>query len=145
MLVCLSTSPTAPTRTPHYSPLLHVTILLCGSHLVDDPLVASDSTRGILLEVAHKYLLVEGDRPSLSTIKGALMLGQYYTAERLLGLGYVYTGMAMRFSHMRTCRNRMEFGLTIVGLSLPKESSLLGSQEEEDRNHMHWSLQLYDK
>lgn len=101
MLACLSERSNSVSRTPHYSPFLHITVLLCGTHLINDPDAASTQTRAVLLEYAHKYLLAEGDRPSLSTIKGALMLGQYYTAERLLGLGYMYTGMAMRFSHMR--------------------------------------------
>jgi hypothetical protein len=101
MIACLSNCSNAAARTPHYSPLLHVTVLLCGSHLVDDPIATSEQSRAVLLKAAHKCLLAEGDHPSLSTIKGALMLGQYYTAERLLGLGYMYTGMAMRFSHMR--------------------------------------------
>jgi hypothetical protein len=100
MVACLSDPTNTVTRTPHYSPLLHITTLLCGTHLVDDTVGSSEQSRAALLELAHEYLLSEGDRPSLSTIKGSLMLGQYYTAERLLGLGYMYTGMAMRFSHM---------------------------------------------
>lgn len=101
MHACLSLTPgSGPTRTSHYSPVLHNALLASACQLSDD-IRANDSVAAALLRASQHELFIEGDRPTLSTIQGVLLIANYFTCIGKHGLGYFYAGIALRMCNTR--------------------------------------------
>ena len=101
MRICLSDhGDLAPTRTSHYSPVLHNALLASACEISDDPR-ADDEAAAALMRASQHQLFIEGDRPTLSTVQGVLLIANYFTCIGKHGLGYFYSGIAFRMCN--TC------------------------------------------
>lgn len=103
MQKCL-TGPTTM-RTSSYSPVLQNAILAVACQLTDD--LRASSAAGSLLRASQHELFIEGDRPTLSTIQGVLLIAIFFTCEGKHRLGYFYAGIAIRMCHTCTFRCSM--------------------------------------
>ena len=97
----LPSLPPPRSRTSYYSPVLHNAILAVACELSDDPRAGNKEVGATLLRASQHELFVEGDRPTLSTVQGVLLIGHYFTCIGKHGLGYFYTGIAIRMCHTR--------------------------------------------
>lgn len=103
MAACLGSSlPSPPTRLSGYSPLLHNAILALACALSDDRRAKESSAPKSLARQAKAFVEDEGERPTLSTLQGLLLVGSFHSGNRLQGLGYIYSGIAFRMSQTRT-------------------------------------------
>lgn len=103
MAACLGSSlPSPPTRLSGYSPLLHNAILALACALSDDRRAKDSSAPKSLARQAKAFVEDEGERPTLSTLQGLLLVGSFHSGNRLQGLGYIYSGIAFRMSQTRT-------------------------------------------
>jgi hypothetical protein len=96
----LNTTQSHRKRTSHYSPVLHNAILAIACEYSDDPRASNEEVGALLLRAAQHELFAEGDRPSLSTVQGTLLMGQYFMCNGKHGLGYFYAGIALRMSQI---------------------------------------------
>jgi hypothetical protein len=101
MQKCLAACPSAPSRTSRYSSLLHNAILACACDLSDDPRATDPANQRRLEERCQRELFIEAERPTLSTVHGVMLIGNYVTSCAQHGLGYMYTGIGIRMSHTR--------------------------------------------
>ena len=88
-------------RRAHYSPLLHNAVLSLGLAYSDDPNLAGNEYRKRFAAEAVKYINSEAERPLISTVLGLLALGNFFCSSGLSGLGYLYSGMALRSAQTR--------------------------------------------
>lgn len=79
--------------------MLHNTILLCGTDFSDDPRARDPTVIERLIQQSRDELYNEAERPSLPAVQGAILLGNYLTSANQHGLGYMYTGVAIRMTH----------------------------------------------
>jgi len=98
MYACLSMS-NGPSRTSSYSPMLHNAIILCGTDFSTDSRAKDSVVIESLVKQCRDELYREAERPSLPTVQGVIILGNYLTSANQHGLGYMYTGVAIRMSH----------------------------------------------
>ena len=96
MMRCLI-SPSV-TRSANYSPLLHNAILATACIQHEDPRCDAAAAEAFV-QKSQQYLNEEGSRPMLSTCQGIQLIGSYYTSLSNQGLGYLYTGIAIRMTH----------------------------------------------
>lgn len=73
-------------RTPHYSPMLHNTLLAVSTNFSDDPYIRDPKTRQYFVNVALDCLQAECRKPDLSLIHAFAFLGTYYAdvGDRIL-------------------------------------------------------------
>jgi hypothetical protein len=101
MYTCLSIEGgSRSSRTSHYSPVLHNALLASACQLSEDSR-ANDGVAAALLRASQHELFIEGDRPTLSTIQGVLLIANYFTCIGKHGLGYFYAGIALRMCSTR--------------------------------------------
>lgn len=97
MATCLADpSSSSSNRTSSYSLLLHYALLGLGCWNCDDPRTFDSSVSAWFIERAQTFLNVEGEHPTLSTLQGLLVIGNYYTCANRPNLGFLYAGIAIR-------------------------------------------------
>lgn len=102
MHLCLTRpSCNPPSRTSSYSSVLHNAILAAACEFCNDMRASDAMVYESLLKTAQRELLIEGDRPTLSTVQGAILIGNCLTCASKHGLAYLYTGIAIRMCHTR--------------------------------------------
>lgn len=87
----------ATARTSHYSPLLHLVALAIACSYSDDPR-ASRAVSQQLVEEAKSRLDEEGERPTIATLRGLLLIGSWHSGNGLQGLGNLYSGIGFRMA-----------------------------------------------
>ncbi|GAA6008086.1 hypothetical protein JCM11491_001876 [Sporobolomyces phaffii] len=122
-------------RTSHYSPLLHLTLLAVATSYSDDPR-ASQAASLALVTNAKAFLDEEGERPTIATLRGLLLLGSWHSGNALQGLGNVYSGIAFRM-----CRT---LGLGIDSRAFVR-SGLLSEPLQRTRDYAMWTAFIQDK
>ncbi|GAA5984765.1 hypothetical protein JCM10908_003494 [Rhodotorula pacifica] len=100
LCLCASSS-SSPPRTSNYSPLLHNALLSLAVSFSDDPRILSDKTAlsEALATRAKSEIEREGERPTLATLQGLLLIGSHGSGSGRQGLGYIYSGIALRMLH----------------------------------------------
>ncbi|KAJ7695778.1 hypothetical protein B0H17DRAFT_1055535 [Mycena rosella] len=112
-----------PPRTPHYSPMLHNTLLAVSAIFSDNPYIRDPKTRQYFINVALDSLQAECRKPDLSLIHAFAFLGTYYAdlGDRILG--DLFFGMSSRIS-----------------MSLGLGNGLITHDEMLARNWAHWTV-----
>lgn len=103
LAVCLGagSSASSPPRTSNFSPLLHNALLSLACSFSDDPRIFSDKAAisDALAAQAKSELEREGERPTLATLQGLLLIGSHGSGSGRQGIGYIYSGIAFRMLH----------------------------------------------
>ncbi|GAA6059217.1 hypothetical protein JCM10212_006610 [Sporobolomyces blumeae] len=136
MATCLSLStPCPPSRTSYFSPLLHSALLAIACAYSDDPRTdASISTE--LVASAKRCLDDEGERPTIATLRGLLLVGSWHSGNGRQGSGNIFAGIALRMSQT--------LGLGIDSRAFVR-SGILTESLQRSRDFAMWSAYLQDK
>ncbi|GAA5948610.1 hypothetical protein JCM21900_005189 [Sporobolomyces salmonicolor] len=101
LALCLSiNSHNPPSRTSNYGPLLHNAILAIACSYSDDPRVRGTTASADLATRAKRALEDEGERPTLATVEGLLLVGSWHSGNGKQGLGYIWGGSGLRLSQV---------------------------------------------
>ncbi|GAA5899523.1 hypothetical protein JCM8208_000581 [Rhodotorula glutinis] len=137
MAICLGSSlPSPPTRLSGYSPLLHNAILALACALSDDQRAKESGAAKSLARQAKALVEEEGERPTLSTLQGLLLVGSFHSGNRLQGLGYLYSGVGFRMSQT------LGLGIDCSGLV---RRGVLTEAIKTSRDRAMWSAFTQDK
>ncbi|KAJ7130300.1 hypothetical protein C8R44DRAFT_775288 [Mycena epipterygia] len=120
-----------PPRTPHYSAMLHNTLLAVSANFSDNSYIRDPKTRQYFINVALDCLQAECRKPDLSLIHALAFLGTYYAdiGDRILG--DLFFGMSSRTS--------MSLGLGVNPTAWVK-SGLMTHDDMLARNWAHWTI-----
>lgn len=134
MIACLGDGPAE--RTCSYSALLHNAILGFGCWACDDPRTHDHEVSGWLIARASGYFNDEGENPTLSTLQGLLIIGQYYTCANKVNLGYLWAGIALKVS----CTLGLE-----VDCAPQVAKGVMTERSRQARIRTFWTCFLVDK
>ncbi|GAA5944992.1 uncharacterized protein JCM15063_000595 [Sporobolomyces koalae] len=136
LLSCSSEDRTSTTsRSSHYSPLLHLVLLAIACAYSDDRR-ASRANSQLLVTAAKAHLDDEGERPTIATLRGLLLLGSWHSGNGLQGLGNIYSGMGFRMSQT--------LGLGIDSRAFVR-SGVLSKALQRTRDYAMWTCYVQDK
>lgn len=142
LALCLTSAssegPPPPSRTSNYSPLLHNALLALACSFSDDPRIAGnkDATSDALAARAKAEIDREGERPTLATLQGLLLIGSHGSGSSRQGLGYIYSGIAFRMLHT--------LGLAI-DCSSYVERGILTEETRTARDRTLWVCTIQDR
>lgn len=94
MHLALYTSP--PSKTPHYSPMLHNAILAIALAFSDNPVLRRTETRSRFAHEAKQCVEQEGTSPTVATVQALLHIASYHSTAAEHNLGWAFGGMALR-------------------------------------------------
>lgn len=137
MNTCLSAAPgTSLVRTSFYSPLLHNAILGLGCWNCDDSRTHDPDVAEWFIARAQAAINAEGEHPTLSTLQGLLVTGNYFTCANKPNLGYLYAGIAIRASST--------LGLEVDCSPHVRRGNMTEAMRRE-RVRTYWACYLVDK
>ncbi|KAJ7465253.1 hypothetical protein FB451DRAFT_433027 [Mycena latifolia] len=119
-----------PPKTPHYSPMLHNSLLAISAIFSDNSYIREPKTRQCFINVALDSLQAECRKPDLSLIHSFAFIGTYYADVGDRILGDLFLGMSSRIS--------ATLGLRVDSSAWVK-SGLMTHEEMLARNWAHWS------
>ncbi|GAA5982315.1 hypothetical protein JCM5350_006141 [Sporobolomyces pararoseus] len=122
-------------RTSNYSPLLHLVILAIACSYSDDDRT-SHTVSQLLVTAAKSHLDEEGERPTIASLRGLLLLGSWHSGNGLQGLGNLYSGIGFRMSQT--------LGLGIDCRSFVRKQ-LLSENLQRTRDYAMWTAYIQDK
>ncbi|GAA5881803.1 hypothetical protein JCM16303_006460 [Sporobolomyces ruberrimus] len=122
-------------RSSHYSPLLHLVILAIACAYSDDS-SASQTVSQTLVANAKASIDSEGERPTIATLRGFLLLGSWHSGNGLQGLGNLYSGIGFRMSQT--------LGLGIDSRSFVR-TGVLSESLQRTRDYAMWTSYIQDK
>ncbi|GAA5900029.1 uncharacterized protein JCM6883_006067 [Sporobolomyces salmoneus] len=122
-------------RTSHYSPLLHLVVLAIACPYSDDAR-ASRTASQQLVTTAKSHLDEEGERPTIATVRGLLLMGSWHSGNGLQGLGNLYSGIGFRMC--------MTLGLGIDCRSFVRRG-VLSESLQRTRDYTMWTAYIQDK
>lgn len=139
LALCLSTSSDSePPRTSNYSALLHNALLSLACSYTNDPRITENkrTISDTLAGRAKAEIEREGERPTLATLQGLLLIGSHGSGSSRQGLGYIYSGIAFRMLHT--------LGLGI-DCSSYVERGILAPEVRAARDRTMWLAAVQDK
>ncbi|GAA5963919.1 hypothetical protein JCM3765_006053 [Sporobolomyces pararoseus] len=122
-------------RTSNYSPLLHLVILAIACSYSDDQRT-SQTVSELLVTAAKSHLDGEGERPTIASLRGLLLLGSWHSGNGLQGLGNLYSGIGFRMSQT--------LGLGIDCRSFVRKQ-VLSENLQRTRDYAMWTAFIQDK
>ncbi|KAG6831081.1 hypothetical protein H0H87_006197 [Tephrocybe sp. NHM501043] len=115
-----------PSKTAHYSPMLHNALLAVATAFSDDPRIRDLRARHAFATLAKSYVEAECQQPNISVVHGLSTLGSYHSGLGEQTLGYLY----------------------FVGLSIDcsawVKSGLITENDMFDRNWAFWTIFTQD-
>ncbi|GAA5831344.1 hypothetical protein JCM5353_008564 [Sporobolomyces roseus] len=129
------TSTSSNSRTSYYSPLLHLVVLAIACSYSDDTRTSQEASVA-LVRAAKERIDEEGERPSIATLRGLLLLGSWHSGRGYQGLGNLYAGMGLRMSQT--------LGLGIDASGFVK-NGILPEELRRTRDYAMWTAYIQDK
>ncbi|KAF8152932.1 hypothetical protein B0H34DRAFT_677166 [Crassisporium funariophilum] len=128
MYRALSVPPShTPPKTPHYSPMLHNSLVALGLAFLDEPQFRDLKARQYFANTAKSFIESECQKPNLSVVHALSILASFHSSQGEQTLGYMYFGMSARMGQA-------------LGLGVDcSEWVKLGLMEEPDRLDRHWA------
>ncbi|KAJ7081330.1 hypothetical protein B0H15DRAFT_467886 [Mycena belliarum] len=119
-----------PPRTPHYSPMLHNSLLAVSATFSDNPYIRDSKTRQYFINVALDFLQAKCRKPDLSAVPAFAFLGTYYADNGDRILSDLFYGMSSRIS--------MALGLGVDSAAWVN-SGVMTRDESLARNWAYWT------
>ncbi|ETW83538.1 hypothetical protein HETIRDRAFT_438733 [Heterobasidion irregulare TC 32-1] len=132
----LSRSPSnVASRTAHYSPMLHNSLIAVATAFSDDPMIKADEVRNKFAAKAKESLEQECERPHLSAVLALSILANFHSSRGEQSLGYMYFGISARVSQALG-----------VGLDCSSwvDAGKITPEEMQDRNWVFWTTFCQD-
>jgi hypothetical protein len=81
-----------PPKTPHYSPMLHNSLIALALAFLDDPKFRDLKSRQYFAEKAKSFTEAECQKPNISVVQALSFLGSFHSSQGDQSLGYLYFG-----------------------------------------------------
>ncbi len=107
-----------PPKTPHYSPMLHNSLIALALAFLDDPKFRDLKSRQYFAEKAKSFTEAECQKPNISVVQALSFLGSFHSSQGDQTLGYLYFGAHRSLEPSYQTQSNVIFLLTLLGMSV---------------------------